>query len=322
MALHMADFLPSEALHLAALPLTPPDPLPPPARHFPVLFLSDLHLGSRACRDKALLSFLNGHTAEVIYLVGDIIDTWLPLGAHWTPEQHQILALLFDRARKGTRLIYTPGNHDAFFRRFIGHEMVGVEVVDRIVHQAADGTRYLVVHGDEGDLFERVFPRLSRIGTRIDNSVRGAIGWLNRQRARVGWSESQLVDRLVKGFNDIVRSCDAFEERLADIARAHGTDGIICGHFHKPALHSNHGIAYANCGDWVENTTALAETASGRLLLIDWAAHDSARDGERAGIEGGSAPEPGFVPAFAQSFGLEMTGAEVQMGFGAPPKRI
>ena len=87
MSFHPADFLPAGAL-------VSPVPTTHPARHFPVLFLSDLHLGSRACRDDLLLSFLQAHTADVIYLVGDIIDTWLPLGVHWTAAQQQVLARL------------------------------------------------------------------------------------------------------------------------------------------------------------------------------------------------------------------------------------
>lgn len=262
--LHVSDFLPVEAL-------TPPQATDGPTRHFPVMFLSDLHLGSRACRDKALLSFLQSHTADTIYLVGDIIDTWVPLGAHWTAAQHQVLAILLDRAHRGTRLIYTPGNHDSFFRRFNGQKLPGIEVVNHILHRAADGRSYLVVHGDCCDIFDRNFPWISRISTRIDSGVRGAINWLNRQRARMGWAEWALAERLVKVFNDAVRACDGFELRLADLARSHQADGIICGHFHKPALHSDHGVAYANCGDWVENASALVETAAGRLLLIDWA---------------------------------------------------
>lgn len=31
------------------------------------------------------------------------------------------------------------------------------------------------------------------------------------------------------------------------------------------------GITYANCGDWVESCTALAEQADGSLQLIRWA---------------------------------------------------
>ena len=137
MSIHPADFLPAGAL-------VSPAPTTHPARHFPVLFLSDLHLGSRACRDDLLLSFLQAHTADVIYLVGDIIDTWLPLGVHWTAAQQQVLAILFDRARQGARLVFTPGNHDAFFRRFIGQSMLGVEIHDRILHKAADASQTIV----------------------------------------------------------------------------------------------------------------------------------------------------------------------------------
>lgn len=282
--------------------LTALTPFTHPARHFPVLFLSDLHLGSRACRGDLLLSFLQSHTADVIYLVGDIVDNWLPSGAHWTPAQRQVMAILFDRARNGTRLVYTPGNHDSYFRRFIGQSMLGIKIVDRIVHQSADGRRYLVVHGDEGDIFETRFPVLSRISTRIDSTIRGLIDRMNKGRAHLGWSKSNLAERLVKSFNDFVRSCDAFEQRLSDIARSHHADGIICGHFHKPALHSDHGVAYANCGDWVENATALVETDSGRLLLIDWQAH-------------------GAEIASPHLHGLEIKTAPVHMGFAETADR-
>ncbi|MEO0914572.1 MAG: UDP-2,3-diacylglucosamine diphosphatase, partial [Pseudomonadota bacterium] len=38
------------------------------------LFLSDMHLGTRGCQAKLLLDFLQHHTAERIYLIGDIFD--------------------------------------------------------------------------------------------------------------------------------------------------------------------------------------------------------------------------------------------------------
>ena len=246
-------------------------PAPLARRHFPAIFLSDLHLGSRACREELLLSFLQTHSADTIYLVGDILDTWMPV-RHWSARQQEILSLLFARGREGARLVYTPGNHDAFFRRFIGQALGGVEIEDRLIHQTADGRRLLVVHGDEGDVFETHFPRITRLVARVDGAFRGAVAGWNRLRARLGLAPSRMADLVVKWVNDAARACDDFEARLSGIARAHQADGIICGHFHKPALHSDHGALYANCGDWVENATALAETPGGRLVLIDWAA--------------------------------------------------
>ena len=264
--------------NLAAFLCAPPPGAAPvqvaTARHFPVLFLSDLHLGSRACRADDLLSFLHRHTADTIYLVGDIVDTWTATSAaQWTAAQHSILQLLLDRARNGTRLIYTPGNHDAFFRQYCAQRVAGIEIVSHILHHAADGRRYLVIHGDVCDIFDARFPYLARIGAKVESLFRGLGHRVNALRRRFGRPEWAIVDRVLHRANDLIRCVDEFDRRLADLARAHGTDGIICGHFHKPALHSDHGIAYANCGDWVENSTALAETASGRLLLLDWAPH-------------------------------------------------
>ena len=263
-----ADFAP----FLDATPIVPVRPALP-MRHFPVLFLSDMHLGSPACREDALHMFLCTHTADTIYLVGDIIDTWVATAALWSAKQHAILGLLLDRAASGTRLVFTPGNHDAFFRQYCGQTLAGIEVVHHILHQSANGTRYLVIHGDSCDVFERHFPRLAHIGARMDCLFRSLIGQVNTRRRRRGLPDWQVAERIVKRVNDLIRNLDNFDERLADLARHHGADGIICGHFHKPDLHDRHGVAYANCGDWVENSTALAETASGRLLLLDWAAH-------------------------------------------------
>ena len=52
--------------------------------------------------------------------------------------------------------------------------------------------------------------------------------------------------------------------------RAVGYDGIICGHFHHPALHNGFGTTSANCGcgDWSGNNTAIVEDFDGHLDLV------------------------------------------------------
>ena len=45
-------------------------------REFRTLFISDIHLGSKAAKAEFLLDFLRDHDAETIYLVGDIVDGW------------------------------------------------------------------------------------------------------------------------------------------------------------------------------------------------------------------------------------------------------
>lgn len=54
------------------------------------IFLSDIHLGTKACQADQLLDFLKAYTSEHLFLLGDIVDLWAMSrgGVHWTPEQN------------------------------------------------------------------------------------------------------------------------------------------------------------------------------------------------------------------------------------------
>jgi UDP-2,3-diacylglucosamine pyrophosphatase LpxH len=45
---------------------------------------------------------------------------------------------------------------------------------------------------------------------------------------------------------------------------------MICGHIHHAEMREIAGVAYCNCGDWVESCTALVEHHDGRLELLRW----------------------------------------------------
>ncbi|MBZ0148776.1 MAG: UDP-2,3-diacylglucosamine diphosphatase, partial [Pseudorhodoplanes sp.] len=121
------------------------------------LFLSDVHLGSRSCRGDRFADFLRHYRADTIYLVGDIVDGWR-LSAHWYwPSTHSdVLLQLLGAARQDTKVVYVPGNHDAFLRDYCGVHFGGIEVCQSAVHRGADGRRYLVIHGDH---FDRMMDR-------------------------------------------------------------------------------------------------------------------------------------------------------------------
>ncbi|MEW8562262.1 MAG: hypothetical protein AB2541_09160, partial [Candidatus Thiodiazotropha sp.] len=60
------------------------------------------------------------------------------------------------------------------------------------------------------------------------------------------------------------------EEAVIHTVRERNLDGVICGHIHHAVINEMDGLTYANCGDWVESCTALAETPDGSLKLIRW----------------------------------------------------
>lgn len=239
------------------------------------MFLSDMHLGTRGCQVGQLLNFLANHDAETIYLVGDIIDKWrLDARWYWPDDHNAVLRLLMQKAERGTRLVYLPGNHDEFARTYNGGKHGNLEFEDRVVHVAADGKRYLVVHGDCFDVVLQTKARwLAFVG---DNAYVAALAintFVNRTGRRLGlpfWSFSNWAKMRVKG---AVNFIGHYEEALVAAAREHNVDGVICGHIHHAVHHEDFGLTYVNCGDWVESCTAAVEHDDGRIEIVNWARH-------------------------------------------------
>ena len=242
------------------------------ARLFRTLFISDVHLGARGCQAERLLDFLRWHEADTIYLVGDIVDGWqLKSGWYWPQPHNDVVQKLLRKARKGSRLIYLPGNHDEFLRDYYGTHFGGIEVVETATHEAADGRRYLVVHGDVFDMVVKHARWLALLGDTAYDFAIFVNRYFNLIRRKLGfsyWSLSQWAKHKVK---NAVNYIGAFEETLAAEARRREVDGVICGHIHHAVIHDNFGIRYMNCGDWVESCTALAEHPDGTFEIIRWA---------------------------------------------------
>jgi UDP-2,3-diacylglucosamine pyrophosphatase LpxH len=240
-------------------------------RQFRTLFLSDIHLGTPGCQAELLLDFLRRHEAETIYLVGDIVDGWrLKRGWYWPQAHNDVVQKLLRKARKGSRLIYVPGNHDEFLRSFLGSHFGGIEVRDTDLHETADGRKLLVIHGDQFDIVVRHARWLAHLGDWAYVTTLSFNTHLNRVRRRLGlpyWSLSAWAKLRVK---NAVAFIGAFEQALADEARRIGANGVVCGHIHHAVIGERCGVAYHNTGDWVESCTAIGEDYDGRMVLIDW----------------------------------------------------
>ena len=244
----------------------------PQKLHVRALFISDVHLGTRTAQAERLLDLLRCCEADVIYLVGDIIDFWkVRRGPHWPQTHNDVLQKLMRKVRKGTRLVLVPGNHDEALRDYAGMQFGGVEVHRDTLHTTARGRRYVVMHGDEFDVVVRTAKWLALLG---DHGYEFAL-WLNhplnwvRRHLGLGyWSLSAYLKYRVK---KAVAFIGAFEEAVATEARRRGADGIICGHIHHASDRNVHGTHYLNCGDWVESCTAVVETHDGELRVIQWA---------------------------------------------------
>lgn len=235
------------------------------------VFISDLHLGTPGCQAEALLGFLKESSSEKLYLVGDIIDGWQLRRRWYWPQMHNdVVQKLLRRARKGSRVIFVPGNHDEFARQFLDHQFGGIEVVEEAVHTTADGKNLWVTHGDYFDGVIKYAKWLAYVGDTLYEWALKLNRYLNHWRAKLGlpyWSLSAYLKLKVK---KAVNFISDFETAVAHEAKKRGHDGVICGHIHHAEMREIDGVLYCNDGDWVESLTALVEHHDGRLEIVRW----------------------------------------------------
>ena len=231
-------------------------------------WISDVHLGTRGCKAGALLEFLRETEFETLYLVGDLIDIWsLRRGIYWPQAHNDVIQKLLRKGRKGTEIIYIPGNHDEFISEFLGH-YGSVTIRKNAIHMTAEGRRLLVMHGHELDNVVQHLGWLAHLGD-IGYVTLMRCNWLvNFVRRIMGlgqWSLSAYVKAEVK---NVVNFIGKFEESIVRYAKDYNVDGVLCGHIHTAAMRMVGDNTYYNCGDWVESCTAMVEHHDGKMELL------------------------------------------------------
>jgi UDP-2,3-diacylglucosamine pyrophosphatase LpxH len=241
-------------------------------RQYRTIWISDVHLGTRGCNAALLIDFLDHVDSETMYLVGDIIDGWrLKKKFYWPSAHNDIVWRLFKRAKRGTRVIYIPGNHDEVFRQFSGLDFGGVSIRRKAIHETADGRRLLVLHGDEFDAITLTHRWLAHVGDVAYEFMMALNRWVNAYRRFFDlpyWSLSKHAKAKVKNAVEFISN---YEEVVAQAAGSRGVDGVVCGHIHTAEFRDIGGVEYYNDGDWVEGCTALVEHFDGRMELLHWA---------------------------------------------------
>ena len=235
------------------------------------IFVSDVHLGSKGCRADLLLEFLKSVDVDYLFLVGDIVDLWaMRKNFYWPQEHNNVLRIILSKAKKGTRVIYVPGNHDEDMREFCGTVFGNLEIHREFIHNMSDGRRLLVMHGDEFDTVVKCSPWLARLGSTAYDFTLGLNRHVNSLRRLFGYPYWSLANYLKHKVKNAVQYISSFENAVAHEARKRGVDGVVCGHIHRAEITDIDGVMYCNDGDWVESCSALVEDMNGRLAIWSW----------------------------------------------------
>ena len=252
------------------------------------VFISDVHLGTRACQAERLVEFLRAYPSDMLYLVGDIVDFWaMKREVRWTPAQNTVVQKILRRARHGERVIFIPGNHDEALREYAGVAFGDIRVESDWLHETLDGRRYWLVHGDEYDQVTRHHRWVAVLGDVGYNAlvrINLVLSRVRRLLRRPGyWSLAGYAKNKVKKAVSFIFD---FEDAVAHAAAQRGVDGVVCGHIHSAADRRIGNVRYLNCGDWVDTCSAVVEHFDGRIEVVHW------------GVQGAAArPAPLALPA-------------------------
>lgn len=197
------------------------------------IFISDIHLGTKQCKAKHLLSFLSGIECEYLFLVGDIIDGWALRRRHYWPKSHTEVLRRILKLSERCKVIYLPGNHDEFVRPFLKEEMKlgNVDIVDNYVYE-----NVYICHGDKFDLTMKIPRQVINFFAHLSDG-------------------GSLTDKMYKLLGT--------QKIITKWAKSKGYDTVLTGHTHSPKIVDG----YMNCGDWCENCTYIVHTENNEWQL-------------------------------------------------------
>lgn len=264
----------------------------PAPDHYPLVVISDTHLGMGNSSTDLLIEFLQNTTCDKLVLNGDIIDGWrinMRKPQDLPEAQLRVLDAINRKIAEGTDVIYIPGNHDGELRGLglAGKTIFGARVEHE--HEITDpkGRKLLICHGDRFDPMQKhgMPGKQAKPPSKFKKAAeRGYILLIDRgydAGAKVSTIIDKVSERLLhrsvglfSRFRTTLEGAAGTKGNMEQAAIKHakdgGYDGIICGHFHMSAHKLQDGKLYLNSGDWVESYTALAMDAKGDWKVIEW----------------------------------------------------
>jgi len=231
------------------------------------IIMSDLHLGSKSCRAKDIINFLESNSCYNLILNGDIIDGWaLKRGSKWKDEHTRVLRKILKMSENGTNVIWIRGNHDDFLVPYLELVLGNISICEDIVYKGKDKRLYYIFHGDILDVFSSKFKLVAKIGSIGYDFALWLNRWYNKYREWRGLPYYSISRDIKNGVKSAITFISDFEGRAVQMAKRKNCNVAICGHIHQTALRGD----YMNSGDWCENCTALAEDSEGKWTIINY----------------------------------------------------
>jgi UDP-2,3-diacylglucosamine hydrolase len=207
------------------------------------LFLSDFHLGSPLFESTDKVISLLNDDYDVVFLLGDIIDTWEGYVWYIVDKNYKLI----EKLNSLNNLVIIRGNHDPDLeelQRVFPNKIVNVD------YEFHDGDKVgIVTHGDEFDHTVTKYYWLAKLFWPI-NWLFERLG-INIKAFFRETYHSLAVKKDKKYYNDLILNV---EKELVNKYK-NKYHYIVVGHTHMPKLIVEDDYVYVNCGDWIHNKT-------------------------------------------------------------------
>jgi len=243
-----------------------------PARTL-ALFISDLHLQASHPRTaEAFFRFLaeRAAQAERLYLLGDIFEYWAGDDDLDDPFNASVAAALRRVSDAGTAVYWLGGNRDFLVGTGFA-EAAGLTLLPEPHVASIGGREVVLVHGD-AQCTDDVKYMAFRAQVRDPAWQRQFLAMPLAQRKAIiaGLREGSRAAHGEKSYEIM----DVTPAAVAELHADSGTDVIIHGHTHRPALHEADGKRRYVLPDWELDEEPMrggwiAITKDGRILRVD-----------------------------------------------------
>lgn len=215
------------------------------------LICSDLHLGASDSKPREFLEFLKTERADRLLLLGDVLDLWLGVDDALRMAEPVFRYIV---ERFGDQFFYVGGNHDSEVNYLFGI----LPCVKKKLEMNLFGKKALLVHGEIFDTNAYTASSWARVNAWLMNKINSGLNIDIKQASMSSKLGTKIYEEYLGSFKKEVEQQCAGKYTY-----------VICGHTHDPRLRNEDvkGVAYLNCGDFLQHSTAIRITPERFELL-------------------------------------------------------
>jgi len=239
-----------------------------------IYFASDFHLGYPTLekskdREQIIVQWLDSikHSAEILYLLGDIFDFWYEY-KYVVPRGYvRFLGKLAELSDNGVKIRVFTGNHDVWMFDYL-HTEIGAEIFTNPLDINHFGKRFYLHHGDALGNYDRGMNIIKKIFT--NKTLQWFFSRIHPNFAyglAYAWSHHSRDSKKGDTYEFLGEDKEWLILHSKEVLKEEHFDYFIYGHRHLETVRPiNSNSTYVNLGTWLNGCPYVVLDENGLYL--------------------------------------------------------